>query len=68
MIFKEAFDLMLKGEKLFRPHWAGYYATVLYNQNYIWQIAMTGTTAVINATIYTPSVQDILANDWTLKE
>lgn len=67
MKFEEAFEYMLEGEMMARPHWAGYYATILYNQNYMWQIAQAGTTAVINATVYIPSVQDIQANDWIKK-
>ncbi len=67
MNFLEAVNLMGPDCKLTREKWTGFYLTILPGQNYIWSIGSPSATPVVNAVIYTPSVSDILATDWIVK-
>jgi hypothetical protein len=65
MNFSQAVNNMTAGQRLIRAGWGGFYLAILPNQAYIWTIG-TSKTPAVNATIYTPSVEDIQATDWML--
>lgn len=67
MNFIDAVNNMINGRRLIRQGWAGYYIAILSNQNYIWHIDNGTDKPVVNSSIYAPSVDDILANDWMVK-
>ena len=67
MNFIDAVNNMLSGKRMIRTGWSGYYLSILNGQNYIWSIGSSGDAPKVNAAIYTPSIDDILANDWIVK-
>lgn len=64
MNFMDAIDNMSSGKRMNRPHWEGYYAIMMPNQNYIWSVPNSGNKPVINASVYICSIDDIYAMDW----
>ena len=67
MFFTDAVINMQAGKRLIRTGWSGYYLTVLYGQSYIWSIGLSGSQPSVNASVYTPTTDDILASDWIIK-
>lgn len=67
MNFMEAVANMQIGERLYRSKWQGYTMNIIPGQGYIWSIPLSTTAPRIDAAIYTPSIEDILANDWIVK-
>lgn len=67
MTLSEATTGMLLGKLAIRIGWAGYFLTILPNQNYIWSVGRGSSTPQVNAVIYIPSAEDILATDWIFK-
>jgi hypothetical protein len=67
MNFMDAVNNMSSGKRMIRQGWAGFYLAILNNQNYIWNIGNGNDKPVINAILYTPTLDDILANDWMVK-
>lgn len=63
----DAVTNMLAGKRLYRPSWNGYTVSIIPNQTYIWSIPNSGDKAAVNATVYTASVDDLVASDWTVK-
>jgi len=68
MNFIDAVGNMQAGKRLMRTGWLAYAVSILPGQAYIWSIPSRNDSAVVNAAIYVPSVQDIQANDWIVKE
>lgn len=67
MNFMDAVNNMQAGRRLIRQGWAGYYLTMLANQNYILNVANGNDKPVVNIVLYTPTIEDILASDWIVK-
>lgn len=67
MNFIDATNNMMQGKRMVRSTWSGYYLTILSNQNYIWNVGNSNVTQTINAYLFTPSIEDILATDWIVK-
>jgi hypothetical protein len=67
MNFTDAFNNMLAGRRLYRDKWDGNYITIIKGQNYIWNIAPPLPNMGVPATVYTPTIADLQANDWNLK-
>lgn len=67
MNFMDAVANMIAGKRIIRKGWGGNYLTILNNQNYIWNIGNGNDKPIINASLYTPSLDDILADDWMVK-
>lgn len=63
MNFMDAVNNMINGKRLIRQGWGGMYLAILSGQNFIWSIG-SGSGKVINASIYTPNIDDIFAADW----
>lgn len=67
MNFIDAVNNMGEGKKMNRKTWSGIYIMSLQGQSYIWEIGASNRNPTINANVYTPSIDDILADDWTVK-
>lgn len=68
MNFIEATKLMIAGNLAIREKWGNtFYLAILRGQKYIWHIENASLTPTITANVYTPSSDDILANDWVIK-
>jgi hypothetical protein len=68
MNFIDATNQMLNGKMVVRPKWQStFYLSILNNQNYIWHVDNGTDKPSVNASIYSPTVDDILANDWIVK-
>ncbi len=67
MNFMDAVVNMINGKRVIRATWGGFYLSILSNQDYIWNIGSGGSKPIITATIYTPSVDDMMATDWMVK-
>lgn len=67
MNFADAVNNMINGKKLVRPKYSGLYLAILDGQNYIWEIGVNGSQAAVNAKIFIPSLDDILATDYSVK-
>jgi hypothetical protein len=67
MNFIDATNNMLAGKYLIRQSSSGEYCAIFPMQNYIWKIFPDSDKPIINAIIYTPSQEDILATDWIVK-
>lgn len=67
MNFADAVNNMINGKKLVRPKYSGLYLAILDGQNYIWSIGTNVDRAIINANIFIPSIDDILATDYSVK-
>lgn len=59
---------MKSGARMVRKEWSGKYISILYGQSYIWMIGDNNSHDIINANVYTPSIEDISANDWMVKK
>lgn len=67
MDFMTAMQKIMGSFEVYRKSWSGYYVACLRGQSYLWKIGDTNQIANINASIYVPSVDDIFANDWMVK-
>ncbi len=67
MTFTDAVIQMVQGQRVARSIWTGYYLTILSSQKYIWSVGSTNNLPQVNASIYTPSTDDIFATDWIVK-
>lgn len=69
MNFIEATTGMLNGQSMVRQKWsgAGYLVMIIKGQGYIWTMPFVNDKPTIPASLYTPSVEDILATDWIIK-
>jgi uncharacterized protein DUF2829 len=67
MKFMDAVSNMLSGERLLRTRWQGYTINIIPGQSYMRSIPLTTTSARIDDSIYTPSIEDIMADDWIVK-
>lgn len=67
MNFMDAVGNMTAGKRVIRQGWAGYYLAILNNQNYIWSIGNGTEKPVLNASLYIPTLDDIMASDWIVK-
>lgn len=67
MGFMDAVNSMISGAKCVRQSWmVGFYVCILGNQSFIWNVAKD-TSNTTNSSVYVPSINDILANDWVVK-
>jgi len=66
MNFTDAVNNMINGKRMIRTPWTGLYVCIMPGQGYIWIIRKDSVNAT-NADIYTPSVDNMLANDWIVK-
>lgn len=64
--FYNCISHLQKGNRMLRPGWE-YYLSLMPNQSYIWIVGNGNPNPTINATIYNPSINDILATDWIMK-
>lgn len=66
MNFQDTWKLLQEGEVISRSSWDSSYIALLPNVNHIWYVDfdMEG----VNSCNYTPTIQDLLANDWQVLE
>lgn len=67
MNFMDAVSNMINGERLQRTKWQGYTVTCVLGQSYIRSVPLINTAPRIDDSIYTPSIEDIVATDWVVK-
>lgn len=65
MEYMDAVNAMIKGSKCARQVRNGTYLCILPGQNHIWIISKD-TPNFTNATIYSPTINDMLALDWII--
>lgn len=67
MNFSDAVVNLVNGKKMMRQKWGGYYILLINGQSYIWQIGSINIKSDPNVVVYIPSIDDILAQDWFIK-
>lgn len=68
MNYIEAIQAMQQGQFITRSRWNEFYLGILPFQRYVWQIAINPKMEnTVNACIYVPANEDILATDWKIR-